>query len=178
MNSSFKKLRLPLVSIILCGTLMARGFHDGKTQLTPEEQGVVLGLKEKEQGFEKVWKAPGFTGKWQLLKWDGDHSWAVPDAPGDLLDHVREEVGRVNQTPGEGENLYLSTTVYRFKKQGLLTNPVGYFELVARDRQGKAVWIALDHVKSTQALANSMADSDSQIMGRELYRKIREEFSR
>ena len=165
-------------ALLLGATLWAGTFHEGKTQLTVEEQALVLQGEQRTEGFERVWRAPEFQGKWHLLKWDPDHSWAVPEAPSDLLDRVREEVGRVNQTPGTGEDLTLSVTVYRYKRSGFLTNPVGHFELVARDPKGHAVWMAMDQVKSTQSLAESLADSDSLIMGRELHRRIRQTFEK
>ena len=161
---------------LLAATLSAADFHAGRTQLSPEERGRIAQVKDGDGPFERLWKAPGFDGTWGLLKWDPDHSWAVTDAPTDLLDQIREEVGQVNQVPRKGEDLSLAVTVYRFKKQGFLTSPVGFFEMVARNREGKAVWIALDQVKSTQSLATSLADSDSQIMARELRRKIRVAF--
>jgi hypothetical protein len=166
------------IPALLAATLSAADFHEGRTQLTPEERTRLVQMKEADGPFEKFWKAPGFDGNWGLLKWDPDHSWAVADAPTDLLTQVREEVGQVNQESRKGEDLTLAVTVYRFKRQGFLTNPVGYFELVARNREGKAVWIAQDHVKSTQSLANSLADSDSQIMARELRRKLRVAFEK
>ena len=165
-------------ALLLGATLWAGTFHEGKTQLTAEEQALVLNGEQRTDGFERVWRAPEFQGGQHLLKWDSDHSWAVPEAPSDLLDRVREEVGRVNQAPGTGEDLTLSVTVYRYKRSGFLTNPVGHFELVARDPKGRAVWMALDQVKSTQSLAESLADSDSLIMGRELHRKIRKTFEK
>jgi hypothetical protein len=167
-----------LASVLLGATLCAATFHEGKTQLTAEEQALLLKGEQRPEGFERVWRAPEFQGQWHLLKWDPDHSWAVPEAPTDLLDRVREEVGRVNQAPGTGEDLTLSVTVFRYKRSGFLTNPVGHFELVARDPKGRAVWMAMDQVKSTQSLAESLADSDSLIMGRELHRKIRKTFEK
>jgi hypothetical protein len=161
---------------LLAATLSAADFHAGRTHLSPEERGRIAQVKDGDGPFERLWKAPGFDGTWGLLKWDPDHSWAVTDAPTDLLDQIREEVGQVNQVPRKGEDLSLAVTLYRFKKQGFLTSPVGFFEMVARNREGKAVWIALDQVKSTQSLATSLADSDSQIMARELRRKIRVAF--
>jgi hypothetical protein len=165
-----------LLPALLAATLSAADFHEGRTQLTLEERGRMVQVKEGDGPFERLWKAPGFDGTWGLIKWDPDHSWAVADAPSDLLELVREEVGQVNVGRRQGNDLTLAVTAYRFKKQGFLTNPVGYFELVARNREGKAVWIALDRVKSTQSLATSLADSDSQIMARELRRKIRVAF--
>ena len=165
-------------AMLLGATLWAGSFHEGKTQLTTEEQALILQGQERPDGFQRVWQAPEVDGKWHLLKWDADHSWAVPEAPSDLLDRIREEVGRVNQTPGTGEDLTLSVTVFHYKRGGLLTNPVGHFELVARDPKGHAVWMALDQVKSSQTLAESLADSDSLIMGRELHRHIRKTFEK
>ena len=165
-------------AMLLGAALWAGSFHEGKTQLSPEEQSLILQGEQRHEGFELVWRAPDFDGKWHLLKWDSDHSWAVPEAPGDILDRVREEVGRVNQTPGTGEDLALSVTVFHYKPGGFLTNPVGQFELVARDKHGRAVWMALDRVKSSQSLAESLADSDTLIMGRELNRKIRKTFGK
>ena len=163
---------------LVAATLSAANFHEGRTLLTPEEKERIVQVKAGDGPFEKFWKAPGFDGNWGLLKWDPDHSWAVADAPTDLLDQVREEVGQVNRASRKGEDLTLAVTFYRFKRQGFLTNPVGYFELVARNREGKAVWIAVDQVKATQSLATSLADSDSQIMARELRRKIRVAFEK
>jgi hypothetical protein len=167
-----------ILPALMAVTLSAANFHEGRTQLTPEEKEKVVHVKAGDGPFEKFWKAPGFDGNWGLLKWDPDHSWAVADAPADLLDHVREEVGQVNQESHKGEDLTLAVTVYRFKRQGFLTNPVSYFELVARNRKGEVVWIAIDHVKSTQSLSTSLADSDSQIMARELRRKLRVAFQK
>ena len=165
-------------AMLLGATLLAGPFHEGKTQLTAEEQALLLQGATRPDGFERVWRAPGFQNQWHLLKWDSDHSWAVPEAPADLLDRVREELGRVNQTPGSGDDLSLTVTVFRYKRAGFLTNPVGHFELVARDTQGQAVWMALGQVKSSQSLAESLADSDSLVMGRELYRKVRKTFEK
>lgn len=176
MKNHTENLQRILIPALLAATLSAADFHEGRTQLAPEEKSRMIQVKEGDGPFERLWKAPGFDGNWGLLKWDPDHSWAIADAPTDLLDQVREEVGQVNQAASKGEDLNLTVTVYRFKKQGFLTNPVGYFELVARNREGKAVWIALDQVKSTQSLATSLADSDSQVMARELRRKIRVAF--
>ena len=178
MKNNLKTITKIILPALLATTLSAADFHEGRTQLSPEERGKIVQVKEAGGPFQQLWKAPGFDGDWGLLKWDPDHSWAVADAPKDLLHLVREEVGQVNQEARQGENLSLTVTVYRFRKQGFLTNPVGYFELVARNQEGKAIWIALDRVKSTQSLANSLADSDSQIMARELRRKIRVAFQK
>ncbi len=159
-----------------CVALLGADFHPGKTLLTKEEQAPVVALQEKPEGFSKLWKSADLKG-WHLLKWDADHSTAVPDAPSDLLDRIHEEVSRINEKPGEGEDLLLSVNIFKFKKQGFLTNPVAFFEIVVRDKSGKVMWAAIDKVKSTQELAQSLADTDAQIIGREILGKIRKDFS-
>lgn len=174
-------MKLPskfVCALLLGSALWAGSFHEGKTQLSPEEQAHLMQGESRSEDFVQSWTAPVFQGNWHLLKWDSDHSSAVPDAPSDLLDRVREEVGRVNQKPGTGEDLSLTVTVFRYKRGGFLTNPVGHFELVARNTKGQAVWMALSQEKSSQSKAESLADSDSQIMARELYRKVRQTFGK
>jgi len=169
--------RIVVAAVLSSVALVAGDFHPGKSLLTKEEQSPVGVLQEKTEGFSILWKSPDLKG-WHLLKWDADHSAAVPDAPSDLLDRIHEEVSRINQKPGEGEDLFLSVNVYKFKKQGFLTNPVAFFEVVARDKAGKMMWAAIDKVKSTQELAQSLADTDAQIVGREILKRIRVDFTR
>ncbi len=167
-----------VVAPVVALGLYAADFHEGRTQLTPDETSQVMQTWAGGGPFQKLWKSPDLDPDWGLLKWDEEHSWAVPEAPGDILRMVREEVGQLNEKPRKGEDLTLSVTVYRYKRMGFLSNPIGWFELVARNRQGRPVWMALDQVKATQSLAVSLADSDTQIMARELRRKLRTAFDR
>lgn len=165
---------LALVSI---PAMAGEKFHEGKSALAPEERAAVLSIKEKEgSGFRLAWKNPEIK-TFGLLKWDADSSFAVTDAPPELLDAIRENIGKLNQKDRKGESLSLSVTVFKFKKQGFLTNPVAFFEIVARTKDGKAAWVVIDHVKSTQELAQGLSDTDSAIVGREVFRMMREEFN-
>jgi hypothetical protein len=173
-----KRILKTVFALLIAPALGAAAFHEGTTQLSVEERVLLMQSPTHSSDFEAFWSAPEFCGTWHLLTWDTDHASMVPDAPNDLLDRVREEVGRVNQKPGTGDDLALSVTVFRYKRGGFLTNPVGQFELVARNPTGKAVWIAVCRERSSQSKAESLADSDSLIMARELCRKLRRTFAK
>lgn len=152
-------------------------FHEGKTALSSEEKAAVLNIKEKENtGFSIAWRNPEVK-EIGLLKWDAENSYAVTDAHPELLDAIRDNIGKLNQKDRKGDPLMVTVTVYKFKKQGFVTNPVAFFEIVARTKDGKAAWVVMDRVKSTQELAQGLTDTDSLIIGREVYRKMREEFN-
>lgn len=165
------------LALLAVPAFAADKFHEGKTALNAEEKAAVVKIQAKENtGFAVAWKNPEVK-EFGLMKWDPDSSYAATDAPPELLDSIRDNLGKLNQKDRKGDPVTLTVTVYKFKKQGLLSNPVAYFEIVARTKDGKAAWILLDQVKTSQALAQSLADTDSAIIGREIYRKMREEFN-
>lgn len=165
------------LALVSLPAMAGEKFHDGKSALKPEEKVVVLAVTEKEgSGFRMAWRNPDVK-TFGLLKWDADSSYAVTDAPPELLEAIRENIGKLNQKDRKGEDLILSVTIFKFKKQGFLTNPVAFFEIVARTKDGKAAWVVIDRVKSTQELAQGLSDTDSAIVGREVFRKMREEFN-
>lgn len=170
--------RVLILGLVLLAVPVIAGdqFHEGKTVLSGDEKAAVLKIKEKKTGFTIAWKNPDLK-EFGLLKWNNEASCAVTDAPPELLDAIRDNIGKLNQKDRKGEPLSVAVNVYRFKKQGFMTNPVAFFEIVARTKDGKTAWIVLDQVKPTQELAESMADSNSAIIGREVYRKMREEFN-
>lgn len=176
MKKLYRALSLGLV-LLAVPAFAGDKFHEGKSALTAEEKASVLNIKEKDgSGFSTFWRNPEVK-EFGLLKFDADSSYSIPDAPQDLLDSIRDNIGKLNQKTRPGDPLTITVTVFKFKKQGFLTNPVAFFEIVARTKDGKPAWIAIDRVKSTQELAQSLADSDSAIIGREVFRKMREEFN-
>jgi hypothetical protein len=114
---------------------------------------------------------------WNLLRWDASRSFAVSNAPVDLLETIRDEIGRLNQRPGFGEDLLLAVTVYRFKKAGLWNGPVADYELVARDMLGRVVWAVDDKIEAREELAQALTDPPSAVIAREILRKLRRQFS-
>jgi hypothetical protein len=114
---------------------------------------------------------------WNLLRWDTSRSFAVSDAPGDLLQTIRDEIGRLNQRSGGGEDLVLAVTVYYFEKAGFWNGPVADYELVARDMGGGVVWAVDDKIEALEALAQALTDPPSAIIAREILRKLRRQFS-
>ena len=89
---------------------------------------------------------------------------------------MRDELGRLNQRAGAGEEIALAVTVYRFETEGTWSKPTAFYELVARDQRGKVLWAADDKVRATDDLAVSLVDPPSAIMAREILRKVREQF--
>jgi hypothetical protein len=90
---------------------------------------------------------------------------------------MRDEIGRLNQRYRAGENISLAVTVYRFDKGGIWSGPpTAHYELVARDQQGQVVWAADDKVEAAASLARTLADTSSAIVGREVLRKVRQQF--
>jgi hypothetical protein len=82
---------------------------------------------------------------------------AVPGSPGPLLQTIREEVGRLNQCPSAGDGLLLTCTVYLYRGGGWFSNPKAHYELVARDRGGKALWVVDEEVVAQPEMAHSLA---------------------
>ena len=114
---------------------------------------------------------------WNLLRWDTSRSFAVSNAPTDLLQTIRDEIGRLNQRSRDGEDLLLAVTVYHFQKAGLWNAPVGDYELVTRDMRGRVVWAVVDKIEAREELAQALTDPPSAIIAREILRKLRQQFS-
>jgi hypothetical protein len=161
-----------LLAVVGCAST---GFHEGRTSLRKDEQRYLVARKGTPKGvFDRFWE----SARWPtigLVQWDGEKSSACPEAPGDLLQSVRDELGRVNQRNRSGENIALAVTIYRYQKAGTWSKPTAYYELVARDPRGQVVWAADDKVVATEDLARSLVDAPSAIMGREILRKVREQ---
>jgi hypothetical protein len=172
-------LRMLIIPLggILVGGCAAAGLHSGKTTLLPQETATVIsqGKDSKAGGFRRIWKSPTLH-TWRLLKWDQDRSSVTADAPGGLLQNVRDEIGRLNQRDGQGEDLLLAVTVYVYRAGGWFSNPKAHYELVARDGRGKAVWVADDEVIARPDMARSLVDPEEAVIAREIGRKLREEF--
>lgn len=165
-----------MIVAALCSGCASTTFHEGRTTLAKGEQEYLRGGKGSGKGaFERYWQAPSLR-PWGLVKWQEERSWAVPDAPLDLLQTVRDELGRLNQRAGAGDNLQIAVTVYRFEKAGTWSKPTAYYEVVARDPHGKVVWAADDKVRVVEELAQSLVETPSSIIAREILRKVREQF--
>ena len=154
------------------------GFHAGRSSLVGPEQTHLQGTGggTSKGGFRRFWQAtPPKT--WGLIRWDGSKSWAVPSAPPELLQSIRDELGRLNQRAAMREDVMVAVTVYAYEPQGHWSDTRCKYELVVRDKAGKVVWAADDEIRPAQELATSLVDTDAAIIGREVLRKIREQFA-
>lgn len=168
--------RLILVGCLLAvGGCATPGFHGGRTALRKEEQGYLVARKGTPKGiFARFWASPRPTSM-GLVQWQEDQSWACPQAPTDLLQSIRDEVGRLNQRFRLGEKVALAVTVYRFDRGGAWSGPTAHYELVARNPRGQVVWAADDQIEATANLARTLADTPSTMIGREILNKVRQQ---
>ncbi len=152
------------------------GFHEGLTALRKNEQRYLIAREgAAKTAFARFWALPGrpsIVGG-GLVRWEG--GWACPDAHAGLLQVMRDELGRLNQSPRAGQNIWLTVTVYRFDRAGMWSGPTAYYELVARDPWGHLVWAADDKIEAQANLARTLADTSSTIIGREVLRKVRQQ---
>jgi hypothetical protein len=170
-------LFVPLGGLVAAGCASTSRLHDGRTALAaPETAAVVSGAnKGSGEGFRRLWKSSGFK-PWRFLKWDQERSSAEPGAPAALLQALRDEIGRLNQRPANGDDLLLTVTVYLYRGGGWFSQPKAHYELVARNQAGKAVWVADDEVVARSELARSLADPEEAVVAREIARRIRQAF--
>jgi hypothetical protein len=165
---------------LLWGWLVAAGcastsLHDGRTTLRKDEHGYLVARKgAPKSSFERFWRTPR-PASIGIVQWQEEQGWACPQAPADLLQAIRDELGRLNQQYRAGENISLAVTVYRFDKGAILRKPTAHYELVARDPRGQVVWAADDKIEATENLSRSLADTSSAMISREVLRKVREQ---
>ncbi len=171
-------LIIPLGGIVAASCATAPRLHPGRTALAGPETAAVAAHVENGpgDGFRRLWRSPTLK-PWRLLKWDQDHSTAVPGSPAMLLQVIREEVGRLNQRPTTGDDLLLTCTVYLYRGGGWFSDPKAHYELVARNQSGNAVWVADDEISAGPELARSLADPEEVLIAREIARKIRQAFA-
>ena len=166
--------------VLLWGWLVAAGcastsLHDGRTTLRKDEHGYLVARKgAPKSSFERFWRTPR-PASIGIVQWQEEQGWACPQAPADLLQAIRDELGRLNQQYRAGENISLAVTVYRFDKGAILRKPTAHYELVARDPRGQVVWAADDKIEATENLSRSLADTASEMIAREVLRKVREQ---
>lgn len=164
----------------LAGCASGTALHVGPSTLATRERATLAQAKKPRNGqgeFRRSWKSPAIK-PWALLKWDSDHSSAVPGAPVGLLQAIRDELGRINQRQATGESVTLVVTVYRYDRGGWFSPPSAAYELVARNSNGQAVWFAEDEVSAPPELAHTLADPAELILAREIGRKVRLELGR
>ena len=167
-------IRPVLLAVVFAAGCASTGFHEGRTALRKEERAYLVARKGvPKTAFERFWTSPRRPAV-GLVQWWEEQSWAWPESPADLLQSIRDELGRLNQSYRRGENIALAVTVYRFEKGGIWARPTAFYEVVVRDLRGQVVWAADDKIEARANLARSLADSPSTIIAREVLRKVRQ----
>src|SRR5690242_10632408 len=165
----WRMLMIPLSGIVAASCATVPRLHQGSTALATPETATVAAHAEKGagDGFRRVWRSPNLKA-WRLLKWDQDHSSAAPGSPAALLQAIRDELGRLNQRASAGEDLQLTCTVYLYRGGGWFSDPKAHYELVARDRSGKALWVVDDEIVAQPELARSLTEPEELLIAREI----------
>jgi hypothetical protein len=160
--------------LVLGGCASSTGFHWGRSALGPEERAFVARAPAAPgRAFRRVWKTAGPAGL-GLLKWSEGTSSTVADAPGELLQAIRDETGRLNRVPRSGPEASLTITIYRFEKRWWGPTEMSY-EVVIRDPGRNIVCVADDLLRPPKDLRASLADSEVDLLARAVARKLRQE---
>jgi len=165
-------MRRWLVALLL-PACASSGLHKGPTALVHTEKAALAGAPEKKDGgFGRFWPKAAVRGV-GLLKWDV-RSTATAGAPAELLELIRDEVGRLNQKARAGEDVLVSVTVYRVERRFFGGLEVGV-EVVGRDSGGRLVWAGDEVVRPKAEQARNLADTAEVIVAREVARKLGKE---
>jgi hypothetical protein len=160
-----------LVLAVSCGCATSAGFREGRTALSSGEKGLEANLPERKgEGFRKSWKRPGQSAAGRI-KWSEAAASAVPEAPPELLQVIRDEVGRLNQAPISGPAVFLTVTIYRFERRWWGPREVS-IELVIRDEHGQLLWLADDTLRPSEQPEGGLAETESDLLARALVRKL------
>ena len=170
-------MRVPFLMVAMLGLgCAAPGFHAGRSSLVGPEQNHLQGKGGPPSAvFRRFWQTTP-PKSWGMIRWDSARSWAVPSAPPDLLQSIRDEVGRLNQRAPLRDDVMVSVTVYGYEPQGYFAAARCKYELVVRDKAGKVEWAADDEIRPGKELAMSLVDTNAAMIGREVLRKIRDQF--
>ena len=150
-------------------------FHEGPTALAHAERPTLLRVppKQDSSGFRRFWRRPGV--RIGLVKWAEDRSSCVPAAPAELLQAVRDELGKLNQLARPGDDVFVTVTVFRWDRGFIRSlSDVGY-EVVGRDAGGRLLWTADDVVRVHPTDRRTLVEGDEAVVARVLARKLRTE---
>jgi hypothetical protein len=150
-------------------------FHEGPTALAYAERPTLLRVPPKQDGsgFRRFWRQPDV--RIGLVKWADDRSSCVWAALADLVQAVRDELGKLNQLARPGDDVFVTVTVFRWDR-GFIRHfsDVGY-EVVGRDSSGRLLWTADDEIRVSPADRRSLFEGDEATVARALARKLRTE---
>lgn len=164
------------LSLVLCCCAGPSALPKARqSTLSVQELAPLARLKSDDSGLERFWKREGVAvGK---VKWDSNRSRTTAAAPADLMQEIRDEVGRLNQADRAGEDIWLTVNVYQWKKRLFSTTPRASVEIIGRDQVGQVVWMGQGEIIAKEELAESLADSHVTIVAKELVRRLRQELA-
>jgi hypothetical protein len=168
MTNSWKTLFLAL-AVAGCGT-----------SAVPAGPATLLGATERSL-LRSGAQAARFIRFWRLdpappvgiMRWDGERSSAAAAVPDELLQLIRDELGRVNQTERQGEPVRVAVRLEAFRSASFWRSPSLRYEITGRTLAGTLLWAAEDEVRSRDSGRSSLADSDDLVLARGVVGKLR-----
>ena len=121
--------------------------------------------------FKRVWKNDELN-NFGLIKWNAVESLSEKGVPSAFLASAREAVGMLNQTRHSGNDLSFGLHAFRWHEKGLFSKPGLSVEIVIKDKAGKVLFVAYDELEANRRKAESLADTDSEIIGKEIAKRL------
>lgn len=165
-------MRLHLAAVMVCvGCASTASVTPGARLFDPKERKALQTGAEATQGERfRILRLPPSVGR---LRWDPDQSEVGATCPGDLLQKIRDETGRLNQKVTEGTTISLTVHVDHCAPETLLSPPVVSYAFVLRNGQsGRSLVVGAGEVGVASALFESPADDRAAVVGREVRRRV------
>jgi hypothetical protein len=90
------------------------------------------------------------------------------------MEALRDEIGRLNQTPRQGEDVGVGVVVFFHDRRWFGRREIG-IEVTGRKRSGELVWAGVARLSPSESYATSAADGEEILVARELATRLRKE---
>jgi len=164
--------RLPILVVAVCAlscSAHVAAFRPGES-LSKDEAATLAAKSAPLPSGARVWGGLA-KGQLGLVKWDSRSS-ADQSAPKELLQAVRDEVGRINQRDPGPVNVRLTLEILRYARR-FGGRGAGEFTAVARNQRGQMVWALADSVQPDESERQTAAESDAEVAARSLGKRLR-----
>lgn len=142
-----------------------------QSSLLDSSERVLLGASHEGAGFSRFWRldpAPSMG----LVKWDVDNSGTRPGVPRELLQSIRDELGRVNQAERRGVGVVVAVRLEEYETASFWRRACVRYEITGRTSAGTLLWVVQDNLHPRGTDRASLADSDELVLARGIVGKL------